>query len=105
MTRRVSVKLIDQFDDALLHPVKIGERLRHAEHKTVHTHWMDGHRGGRHNKAAPRRYGERYADGMAAAEHKRNGRLAHPGEQLRDCKPRLDIAADSVENDDKPFNN
>ena len=65
---------------------------------------MDGHRGGRHNKAAPRRYGERYADGMAAAEHKRNGRLEHPGEQLRDCKPRLDIAADSVENDDKPFN-
>ena len=38
---------------------------------------------------------------MASAKHKRHGRLAHSGDKLGYCKPRLNVAADGIKNNNK----
>ena len=58
---------------------------------------MDRHGGARHNKAVPGRHGQRHADGMAAAQHKADGRLPHARHKLRNRKAGLHVSADGVE--------
>ena len=93
----------DKPNDALLHPVKVGQRLRHAQHQAVHPHRVDGHGGRRRDERLPRAAGQRHADRVSAAQHQRDGRLFHPGNQLRDGQPRLHVSADGVQDNHQPL--
>ena len=87
----------DKAHDALLHPVEVGEGLRDAQHQTVHSDRVDGHRCGWSDEGLFGATGQRNADGVAAAQHQRNGGLFHAGDQLGDGKPGFHISADGVE--------
>ena len=88
--------------DALLHALEIVHRLRHAHEHPVHAHGMDGHRGRRHDEAAAGGNGQRHADAVAAAEDQAHGGLFHARDELGQGQARLDVAADGIQQDQKP---
>ena len=83
----------NKLNNAILNALKIVKGLGHADHQPIQPHRMDGHGGGRRNKGALGRHGQRHPDGMAASQHQRDRRLGHRGNQLRDSQPRLHVAA------------
>ena len=96
--------LCHEIYDLLLDLIEILIRLRRADYKPRHAHRMDGHAGRRDDEAFLGRHCQRNADGMPAAQHQRDGGFFHPRDQLRNGKPRLDIPADRVEEQQQPVN-
>ena len=87
----------DKIRDLLLNALKIVIGRRCADHDAAHAHGVDHHAGRRDDHALLSRNGQRDADGVPAAQHERHGGLPHPGDQLRNGKSRLDVAAHGVE--------
>ena len=83
--------------DAVLHLVKVAHGLRHPQHGSAVAHRVHHHGCGGHDKAAPGTDCQRNANGMSAAQHQRCAGLAHPGDQLGQRKPGLNIAAHGVQ--------
>ena len=86
-----------EIHDLVLDLVEILVRLRRTDDQPRHPHRMHGHAGRGHDQTFARRYGQRDADGMPAAEHERDRRLLHPRDQLRNGESRLDVPADRVQ--------
>ena len=85
--------------NALLDAVEIIVGLRHAYHDAVESHRVDRHGGRRRDHAALCRHGQRHTDRMSPAQHQRDARLLHPGDQLRDGEARLHVPTHGVEQD------
>ena len=88
--------------DALLEPLEVVVRLRCGDHSPAHAYRMDGHGGGWHGKTVLSRYCQRHADRVAPPQNNGDRGLGHAGDQLRDGKSRLHIAAHRVEQKQHP---
>ena len=75
--------------------------LRSADDRPADADRMQHHGSGRGDKRPTCSDGEWYADGMTAAENQGDGRCFHSGDEFRDGKSGLHIAADGVEQDKK----
>ena len=87
----------DEVPDPVLEPLEIVVRLGRGDDHAAHAHRVDGHGGGGHGEAVSGRHRQGDPNGVAASQDDGDGGLCHPGDQLRDGKPCLHIAADRVQ--------
>ena len=94
----------NKFHDLFLNPLEIPEGLRSTYHQAGHPHRMNGHAGSGYNKRLLGADRQRNSNRVAAAQHKRNGGFFHSGDQLGDGKARFNIAANGIQQQQKPIN-
>ena len=94
----------DKTGDPILNLPEIIIGLLCADHRPVHANRMDYHCPGRHNVGIIRAHRDRDANGMTAAQHKGNGRLAQRSDHLCNRKPRFDISAHRIQQNKQTTN-
>ena len=90
----------DEGHDPILKPLEVVVGLGGGDDRAAHADRVDGHGGAGDGKAPSGSHCQRHADGMASSQDDGDRRLCHAGDQLRDGKARLHVAAHGIQQEE-----